>query len=131
MTFQAAEIAIQQRLRDNWTTTPISYDNSDFSAQNDVPYIHLSVIDGFASQVDWGKPTNTYRHLGVIVCQIFVPIGVGTGLAKGYADSIAAIWRSARFSGITCLTPRVEKVGEIGSWFQINVTVDFRRDEIF
>lgn len=131
MTFQAQQIAIEQRLRDNWSTTPVEYPNSEFEPTNDDPFVRLSVINGPANQVDWGKSTNTFRHFGVIVCQIFVPINVGSGLAYSYADSLAAIWRTARFGGITCLAPSITEVGETGSWFQLNVSVDFRRDEVF
>ncbi len=126
MSFATERTSIESRLKANWTTTAIAYPNVGFNPENAVPWVRLTILNGESGprNVNAGK-----RHLGVIVLQIFVPQNTGTHIARGYADSLAAIFEDAQFSGILCGVASIETIGNTNTWYQINVTVGYWRDE--
>jgi len=126
VSFATERAAIEGRLASNWTTTDIAYVNVPFAPDNAAPWVRLNILNGESGprNVNDGK-----RHLGVIVLQIFVPQNTGTATARTYADSLATIFEDAQFSGILCGVASIETIGNTGTWYQINVTVGYWRDE--
>lgn len=131
MTLEAERIAIESRFNTNWTTTTKAFDNIPFKPPtNGDGWARLTILDGKSDQVSLNTDP-THRRVGVITVQIFVPKGTGTITVRTYADSIAAIFRNAVFSGIVCRSPFLVRVGQTGEWYQMNVIVPFFIDEIF
>lgn len=135
MSYTQEAIDIESLFAAEWAAgpnTPVEFDNSDLDAIREGPYVTLVVQSGTAFQADLGKPTNTYRHNGLIIVQIHAPLDQGTAVARGLADEVATIFRT-RFvgAGIITKTPDFDRVGVSGAYYQINVLVPFHRDSIF
>lgn len=137
MSYTAEEQAILSRVATEWgATTEIAWPNVDFNPADEVSdgdsWIRISIQrgPGTATQADIGSTAHRYRHRGTLVCQIFAPQGKGTGPVMALADQFAASFRSVTDTGVTYLTPSVGTVGSDGPWHQVNVTVDYYRDEV-
>ena len=124
--------AIETRLAAGWTTTPIRYDNAPFP-ETTAPYVALFILDGDGNQISLGAVA-LRRWVGLIVLQIFVPQDTGTRLAKGYANTLGALFDRAEFpveNGglIRCRVPSIAEIGIRNGWNQLNVTIPFTRDK--
>ena len=134
MSYVQEAIDIETLFATEWAAgpnTPVEFDNSDFTAPTTGPYVTLIILSGSAYQADLGKPTNTYRHNGLIAIQIHGEKDEGSAGARSLYDAIAGIFRT-RFvgTGIVTRTPDFDRVGVIGAYYQINVLVPFHRDTI-
>lgn len=128
MSYDAARKTIQNMLNDSWTTT------AKVMSMNEVPptsgdWVRLSILDGEAQRAAIHQAR--YRHPGLVVVQIFVEKDKGNGLAIQYGDSIASIFRGAAGGGITFRAATVREIGSAEGWFQVNVEIQFQRDETF
>lgn len=124
--------AIEARMAAAWTTTKIRYENVPFASLS-TPYVALYILDGEGLQISLGTPA-LRRWVGIIMVQVFVPQDSGTQVAKGYADTIGAIFDRAQFSTggsgtIRCQIPSLKSVGVTNGWQQVNVTIPFIRDK--
>lgn len=131
MSFEDTRAAIESRVKTNWTTTPVKYENVPFE-ETTKAYVALFILGGEGGQISLGTPA-VRRWPGGIVLQIFVPENTGTKTAKTYADTLAALFDRVQFSSgnsgtISCRIPSTETVGVRNGWHQINVTVPFKRD---
>lgn len=126
--FQDIRKDIEQRLSANWTSTDIAWDNVDYTPTPETAFIRLLVEEVDSRQVT-SQSTPCHRIIGLIHVMIMVSVGTGTDTARGYADGIATIFRNANFSDIQCRSPRIERVGDIGEWFQYSVLVPFYADK--
>ncbi len=132
MSFSDAAKAIESRLQTNWTTTPIKFENAPFT-ETASAYVALFLRDGEGTQISLGTPA-LRRWPGVIIVQVFVPEDTATRVARGYADTIGAIYDRQQFSTdssgvITCGVPSVQLIGTRDGWFQMNVSVPYHRDK--
>ena len=135
MSFASERAAIEARLSTNWTTTTVQYENVPFTKPNNNTYVALFIINGDATQIDL-VPNPIHRFLGTITMQLFVPEGSGTNLVRGYADTLAGIFRNVQFNSgssgtILCRTPTIQRVGVNSGIYQTNVSVPYQRDKIF
>ena len=89
-----AEAAIRARLVANWTTTRITYMNEEPAEPwppvdgngSPEPWVHLEIECLEAPIHGTGQTGNhVYRYLGNIMVHVFVPVGMGTAIAKQYA----------------------------------------------
>lgn len=130
MTYASEHAAIEARLSANWTTTPIKFDNVDYKPTTQAAWIELQIATGEQSAVSLGGIGATlYRNVGIISITVNVPLNSGGRTAKGYADSIAAIFRGQQFSSITCRGATITQIGEVDGWFKYNVSIPYFRDE--
>lgn len=127
-TFQDIRESIESRFNTNWTTTAISWDNVSYTPDSETAFVRLMIEETDARQASMGT-TPCHRFTGLIHIQVLVPVNTGTNTARGYADSISDIFRNANFDGIQCRTPRIERIGDIGEWWQASVIVEFWKDE--
>ena len=127
-TFQQVRQYIEARLSDNWTATDIAFDNIDYTPSADTAFVNLLIEDGPARQITYNANENaTHRYEGWIMVFVNVPLKTGTNTARGYADSIASIFRNAQFSAldIVCKSTRIIRIGEIDGMYQYNVLTEF------
>lgn len=132
MSFAAERAAIESRLAANWTTTSIKFENTRFEQPRETAWIACYILNGDGNQISLGD-NPLHRYAGVIMVQIFVPESSGTQTARGYADTIAAIYRRQQISNgssgtITCRTPSISQGIPKDGWYQINVMCPFQRD---
>ena len=102
----------------------------DPAAGEQASWIRPSVRVGDARRAELG-PVAIRRTTGVVIVQVFVPIGSGDAIAASLAASVAAIFRDLEQNGMQFLEPQPRPVGPEpdGAWYQVNVEIPFRRDE--
>jgi hypothetical protein len=128
--------ALLGRLAAEWDEEdngPVAWPNRKFDPPDpsDVDvWIRPTVLPGVASQVSLGDAPR-YRHPGLLVVQVFSPLGVGDGAMRRAADRLMAIYRLARVEGFRFRAPYLDPVGPGETWFQANVVVPYERDETF
>lgn len=130
MTYKAESIAIESRFAAAFTACSVKYSNVQFDPTPGEAFAEINIIIADSIRASIGD-TNLHRNVGIISVNIYEPLHTGTATGKEKADLAAAVFRSASFSGITCRSPKVVEVGEIGEWYVINMSVPFFRDENF
>jgi len=128
-TFQDIRQAIESRFLTNWTATDISWDNVPYTPDANTAFVRLMIneVDAFQASI---ASIPCHRIIGIIHILIMVPVGTGTNIARGYADTAAGIFRNADFDDIHCRSPRIARVGDIGEHYQISTLIDFWSDVI-
>jgi hypothetical protein len=128
MSFATARRDIENRMNDNWATTPIAWDNVHFNPpENGDPWVAFHIYEDATNRITIGNP-GVHRISGTIVINIMVKENSGTAEARGYADTIGAIFRDAVFSGITCREVTLTPAGVNNGWYQLNLTIPFQWD---
>ena len=134
-----AIIAIEKRLDDAWSTTPIHFWSSGvpFEPPTAGGYIAITVEEFDGQQVTLGSTPQMHRYFGIITIQVFVPERQNNvaKTAAGYCDTLDDLFRRAQFSqgnsgNITCRTPQAQIVGVSDGWYQMNLSIDYQRDKI-
>lgn len=132
MSFATARRDIEKRMDANWATTVIAWDNVDFQPPRDDYWVRFSIAENNTDRKNIGA-TGTFRHFGMIFIQIYAPKNQGTNVVRGHADSIASIFRDARFNGIVCQEAEVTNVGLVDShpYYQVNLSIPFYWDGVY
>jgi hypothetical protein len=145
-TYEDTAAAIRSRFFDQVTSStapgigvPTLFDNAPHFVGGDgeatdeptTTWAMLTIQPGAANQVEIGS-AGLYRVPGRAVASIFVPVESGEKPALVVVDRVNEAFRSAIFSGISFLTPDVERVGRTADsrWWQINVSAPYRADTI-
>ena len=124
MSFATARRDIEKRLTDNWITTAIAYENVPFKPVAGTPWVKLRILENTVNRINVGNP-GIHRATGLIAVEIYTKLNEGSNTGRGYADTIAAIFRDQQFGGITCREANVTIPGEFDGWWQTNVTIGF------
>lgn len=134
-TLTEARNAIYNRFIGQWgSTTQFTFDNEAFDTNDiavDESYIRVVVRTSVGPQQTLG-PVNSriFRRTAQIIMQVFTPTDVGTASADSLGQQARAVFEGASFDGIDCFNAIVNEIGPDGAYYQMNVTVDFRYDEI-
>jgi hypothetical protein len=123
MGLEADRVVIEGMLNSGWATTDIAWDNVEYVPTIGQSYVILNVLPG----EDQSSTVQSYKQIGLVIIQIFTPVDVGTAVARGYADTLAGIFRRVTQSGINFRMPTFTQVGERDSWYQINVSIPYNR----
>jgi len=110
-----------------WALTPVAYANVPFSPDMGTPWVRLAVINGESETAGITGSAPMVRDRGLVACQIFVDKNAGTDAALGYADAFLALFEHKRFDGILTYSGSVATTGVSDGWYQLNVTIPFRR----
>lgn len=124
-----AWVAVKARFAANWTHTSIAYGNDVFTPTVGTAWVRVTMLDGSGQQTSLGS-TSLDRHAGVLVVQVFTPVGEGDDRARWLADQAAAIFRKVTVSGVLFQVPGVTRVGRTETWLQMNVACPYQRDEL-
>lgn len=101
------------------------YDNQDM-AKPDLPWCRLSILDGESFQTEIVRG---YRTAGVMIAQLFYPLGTGDKAARIMAAHIEDAFKSVSISGTQFQTPSVKTIGRRDDSWQVNVTCPFYVNE--
>jgi hypothetical protein len=142
-TLASALAAIEQRLRDNWTTSPVHVDGepapqpewppTDTNGEP-VAYVFVELLDVDASIIGFGSPTNqTVLDSGLCKFHVLVPNNSGLATARAHAVSIGEIFRQKEFFNseagvcVRTLTPRIGREASVdeGNYQSMTVTVPY------
>ncbi|HBG77504.1 MAG TPA: hypothetical protein DDW84_01460 [Phycisphaerales bacterium] len=108
------------------------YDNQDFTKPADGSmWCRLTIKEGDSEQVSIGSTgSRTERTSGIVIAQVFTPIGIGDKAGIVMADKIKVAFRRITVNGVRFLTPSIKRIGRVDSEWQINVVCPFKFDEI-
>lgn len=132
---------VESRLVAQWgVTTPIKFDNVEFVPAVGASWIACAVKESDSRKITLGSGAQVRRTIGTIFVEIFTPLGAGSGVARGYADTIKTIFRDYRVSGLHVREGSYMQIGEkyytnsgtgvpaTSQWFQGLVDFPFRYD---
>ena len=131
MTFNAERQAIEQFFETNYTP-PAGVNIYHESVPNVIDTainITLLVRSGEQSQIGLDATSALFRNEGFIVFEVRTPIQRGSGDALNIIDDISELFRKQEFSGITIGSMVPDRIGIRDNWFQVNLLINFRRDE--
>lgn len=138
--YAGAEAAIEDKLRTEWTTTPVFFDNEPVGDRNDnqgrpTPWVLCEITQTGGDVRGAGQPgNNVWLYDGLITVHVFVPRSSGRRKAREYAWQIGEIFRAKAFYGdtpghlIRTWTPRIDAGGtpdDEAQWYRRTVTIDF------
>ncbi len=126
MSYEALRASIEGRFNDNWTLTPVAYENVPFTPGND-PWVRLTIITGESVTAGIQGTEPAVDDRGLVAIQIFVPEGTGTRTSKTLAWTARGVYEHARFDGILMQSASVTAAGVTDGWHQSNITIPFRR----
>ena len=127
---------LRERFNTQWATFSPTYPHF-FPGQpwiraiSTIPrWVRLAINFGLAEQVGFTNAGARKRTPGVAQVQIFVPAGLGDGLAQELADQVASVWELSKISGVLFRATSVQRVGTDGAWLQFNADTPFQADWI-
>lgn len=135
-TFEEARQEILTTFKTAWDTTghPAYYENIREDLTSSVePWARVTLrhVTGNNVSLTGSLGLQRFERTGNLTVQVFVPMGEGLTegltLAKVIADAFEGV---STTSGVWFRNTRVNEIGPDGSWFQINVIVDFLYDEV-
>lgn len=104
---------VESRLASQWgATTPIRYENVEFTQPSSGSWISVAVKESDSRKITLGSGAQVERTIGTIFVEIFTPVGGGSGVARGYADTIKTIFRDYRVQGLHVYRGEFVPVGE-------------------
>ena len=121
-------------------TTPIAYDNVEFTPPSSSAYVKLEVWDGPSSKASIGAGNQLRRTIGTAFFTIYTPMGLGSKPARTYADQIVTIFRDLQIGGLVFEEGDISRIGEkyypsggtsvngTGQWYELMVAIPFRSD---
>lgn len=107
------------------------YDNQKFDNPDNAKWCRLTIKFGETIQKSVGSPTgNRDRTSGVMIAQLFCPVGAGDGELLTVADAVITAFRRVTDTGVTFSTPSASGGNRNGNEWQINVNCPFYADDI-
>ncbi len=124
--FNAANILIEARLRNNWTETLIDWDNVEFNPVRGTPFVRLQTewVDTVVKGVN-GRS----RGEGYINLSVFVQLGTGTNRITEMASDLSDIFNRWDNGSLKFGVARIMRIGEQEQWYRLDVIVPFIYDE--
>lgn len=136
--------AIEKRISDNWTTTPVAYENKrpegewppvDPVTKAAMPWVYCELIDVPAGIVGFGTPSNqTVADGGIIKMHVMVKKGSGLKAARENAVALGELFRQQKFfdtdptAYVRTYTPTVGRsdlVSDDGNWVGMACSVPY------
>lgn len=134
MTSEAIANAIRSRFKTQVAdvlSLPTQYDNHKLDNPDNAQWCRLNIKCGETFQVSIGAPgTQRDRTHGVVIAQLFGPVGAGDGALREIADAVRVAFRRVTDAGVTFATPSVHEQGLFEDSWQINVVCPFYADDI-
>jgi len=136
LTHQQARDEIFDVLIDAWTPTtyPIHWEevrNQRSKEEKPWAVVTLQHSSGFQSTLSGAVGSRTFARLGFITVQIFTPNGKGLQEAYDLAKVVSdAFEGTSTPGGVWFRNMRLNEVGRDGEFFQLNVVIEFRYDEV-
>lgn len=101
-TINEAKVLILDQFNTAWgTTTPIAYEDEEYSpASDDTAYVRISIKEYVSRQESLGKTGNRkYLREGAAFVQIFTPESKGTKAADDLSELVRTTFEGVRVSG--------------------------------
>ncbi len=128
MSYVQERVDIETRLSNGWNTTSIAWDNIPFVPTPGTAWIRCTILPGDVNALEFGRDTEK-EHSGIIDIGIFTPKESGTVVARGYADTLSALFDMVAFGTIDCEEAVVQNLGSDEDWYQMSITIPYKRRE--
>jgi len=128
MSYAQERTDIESRLNTGWTTTPIAWDNIKYVPTPGTAWIRCTILPGDVEALSFGRDT-AKEFSGIIDIGIFVPRETGSATARGYADTLSALFDMVAFGTIDCDEASVQNLGIEEDWYHLAITIPFARRE--
>ena len=133
MSLETTFITVMDRLKAQLDVSQpdleVAYPNMDFQANKREAWIRPTLLPGESRQASNGSAGNRrYRTPGVLMVQVFVPVGIGDEPGWAICDDVVAATRGVTVSGVRLRTPSSQRVGPSDAWIQFNVSTPFEYD---
>lgn len=134
MTPQEAIDAIGKVFKDAWDTTggAAVYDDLPGSVPaTEGLWARLTVRhgDGRQASLAGDGPARRWRNDGIVMIQVFAPMGDGGTAARAAAHVLMTAFRLAKLE-VWFRATRMREIGASGAFYQINVSTTFTYDEV-
>ena len=133
--YDDVRLYVERTMRDNWTHTPIEYDNTA-DEKHLGPYVRIYISSGIGSPTLIGGqrtigPRVRTDHTGFVGFDVFTPVDSGTGLSNDHLQWIEDLFANTRASD-TLIFKSAERrrVGKVGNHYQDILEVEFIRTHI-
>lgn len=106
---------LRTRAETQITTLPLYWqDENSILPDDPVPFVFFELIArrGRIAGYGSGNGANLYRTPCEFNAYVFVPRGQGLPVAAGYAETVAAAFRSYRSGGVSCFDATLHPMGE-------------------
>lgn len=123
MTPEEIRSSIMTELNDNWTKTPISWPNREFSSSG-TAFIEPTILMGDSFELEKGD-NGVGLRTGVFMINVYALPGSGNGVPLGYAGSLETIFRRKNVDEIFFEEPSTYEIGQNGNYYQVAVSIPF------
>lgn len=133
----AARDAILTMFKTGWdaqggTIPLVVYDDAVESIpKNAAPWVRIQVKHGPSNQATLGGVGNRrFRKTGIVTVQVFTESSGGLTLSDAYAKIAVDIFEGNTTTpdGVMFTNVTAKEIGNVGDWFQTNVTASFNYD---
>ncbi|MDR7034495.1 hypothetical protein [Mesorhizobium sp. BE184] len=129
------DIVVAQ-LGDNWTLTPVVFENEDYQLPDTpAPFVSVEIYGDFFDQASIGageRDDNLWREGGEIFLHVMTPNGTGSRQARQYAKQLVNLFRGQDIDGVRFLDASIG-AGDPGrsfsNYYAMTATIGFERDE--
>lgn len=127
--FSKVQQIIEDRLKDNWVSTPVAYDNVEYVPKAGVPFIRPTITQTLSELTTVASPgKGNYREYGILTVQVFTEQNKGSRPNATLADGVAALFRGYNEERLYMHEARINRIGSDKEFFQTNVLVEFYYD---
>lgn len=94
--------AFESKMKTEWTTTPLVFENEQYELPADpAPFVYVEIFGDEFPQESMGAPgNNLFREAGVTYAHVMVPDNTGTREARGHADALTNLFREKATAGV-------------------------------
>lgn len=111
---------------------PTQYDNMELVPEPSITkkdlWARVTTLVGSTDQASLGSETRTFRTVGRLVINLFVPANEGTGRIAATAGKVAKVFNAKTYSNVRFQSATVKSVGSVRGWYQVNVEAVFIYD---
>jgi hypothetical protein len=134
MRFNDVQISLEQYIKDNWTATPLAFENVPLNSDLYNQFVQMHVVFGDSIQ---RSITNCFRVLGLLVLSIYVRPAEGMTAALTTADQLSALLVSTEVVAVPphtapvvqLKTPDLHKGSkEEQGWVKVQLSCPFHYD---
>jgi len=117
--------SIEERMKVNWSLTPVEYDNIDFLEVAGQSFIRLRIHTPNKQRIAIG---GLERVTGYIDGSIFVPSNSSRENIDILVDEFSKIFELWDDGEIEFKLARINRVGQVNEWYQLQVIIPFTFD---
>lgn len=129
MSFEKVNQIFGERLKANWPTTPIAWDNVEYKpkrGENFIRPVITQTLSEMTTTGEYGK--GNYREHGLITVQVFTKKNDGVLVNVQLADALADLFRGYQEDRLYIKETRINRGGQQEEWYQSNVLIDYYFD---